>query len=77
LGIGLLPIYRHRGLGTALVRRALHWSWDAGYQRASLTTRPDNARAIHVFQRCGFACTRRTDDGLLEMGCVLSPSRGR
>lgn len=77
LGIGLLPKYRHRGLGTALVRRALHWGRDTGYQRVSLTTRLNNARAIHVFSRCGFARMRCADDGLLEMACMLSPSRGR
>jgi len=74
LGIGLLPAYRDRGIGTALVRQALAWAGGAGYQRIRLTTHPNNARAIHVFRRCGFSLTRRIDVNLLEMTCDLLPS---
>lgn len=72
LGIGLLPLYRDRGLGTALVRRSLAWAGDAGYRRINLTTHPDNARAIHVFQRCGFTFTGKTRGRMLEMTCALA-----
>jgi len=72
LGIGLLPAYRDRGIGTALVRRSLGWARNVGYQRISLTTRPDNARAIHVFTCCGFGFTGQAGDNLLEMACDLS-----
>jgi RimJ/RimL family protein N-acetyltransferase len=71
LGVGLLPVYRDQGIGTALVRRSLRWAEDVGYQRVSLTTHPENGRAIHVFTRCGFAFTRRADDNLLEMAYDL------
>lgn len=54
LGIGLLPMYRDRGLGTGLVRLALTWAGAAGFQRVWLTARADNTRAVHVFTRCGF-----------------------
>jgi len=72
LGIGLLPAYRDRGLGTDLIRRSLAWARDAGYRRVSLTTRPDNTRAIHVFQRCDFAFTGKTHGQMLKMTCTLA-----
>ena len=72
LGIGLLPEYRDQGIGTTLVRQSLTWAASAGYRTVSLTTHPDNVRAIHVFSRCGFAFTRRVDDNLLEMAYDLS-----
>ena len=75
LGIGLLPPYRDRGLGTALVRRSMAWVGEAGYRRITLTTRPDNARAIHVFRRCGFVFTGKTRDRMLEMTCALAGHR--
>ncbi|MBM4428757.1 MAG: GNAT family N-acetyltransferase [Chloroflexi bacterium] len=71
LGLGLLPAYRNRGIGTALIRQSLSWARDAGYWRVSLTTYPNNARAIHVFSSCGFAFTQRTERQLLEMACGL------
>jgi GNAT superfamily N-acetyltransferase len=69
LGVGLLPAYRDRGVGTALVRQSLEWARDAGHGQVRLTTHPDNARAIHVFTRCGFAFTRRVGEDLIEMAC--------
>jgi len=71
LGVGLLPEYRDQGIGTALVRESLAWAADVCYQSVSLTTRPDNARAIHVFTRCGFVFTGQVADLLLEMTCDL------
>lgn len=71
LGIGLLVPYRDRGIGTALVRRSLGWAKDVGCQSVRLTTHPDNARAIHIFTRCGFVFTRSVDEDLLEMTCDL------
>jgi len=71
LGIGLLPPYRDRGVGMALVCHSLTWAKDAGYQRVRLTTNPDNARAIHVFTRCGFIFSERVAQNVLEMTCDL------
>ena len=67
LGVGLLAPYRDQGIGTGLVRQALQWAWSAGLERVCLTTRPDNARAIHVFTSCGFHLTGRSHNGSLEM----------
>ena len=74
LGIGLLPPYRDRGIGTALVRQSLSWAKNAGYQCVRLTTHPDNARAIHVFTRCEFTFTGQGSDNWLEMTCDLACS---
>jgi len=62
LGIGLLAPFRDHGLGTAMVIAALHWAADAGYRWVTLTARPDNLRAIHVFAKCGFVANGRQDD---------------
>jgi len=71
VGLGLLPPHRDRGIGTAMLRQALDWARQAGYRQAHLTTREDNARAIHVFQRCGFRVAGQAEDGLLIMTCDL------
>jgi ribosomal protein S18 acetylase RimI-like enzyme len=71
LGVGLLPAYRNRGLGTMLVRQALDWALAAGLQRVALTTRQDNTRAIRVFTRRGFAFTGRVDHNAVAMSCEL------
>jgi len=70
LGIGLLPSYRHQGIGTELVRSALKWAAAAGYRCVTLTVHPDNAHARHVFERCGFQYGA-VDKGRLMMTCVL------
>jgi RimJ/RimL family protein N-acetyltransferase len=70
LGIGLLPEYRGHGIGTALVRSALVWAGDTSYHRVTLTVHPDNMRARHVFEHCGFQYGA-TDDGRLLMTCDL------
>ncbi len=54
LGIGLLPEYRGRGIGTALVQSALRWAVGAGYRRVTLDVHSDNAPARRLFERCGF-----------------------
>ncbi|MGQ9803883.1 MAG: GNAT family N-acetyltransferase [Anaerolineae bacterium] len=81
LGIGLLAPYRDRGIGTDLVRRALDWAGQAGYRQVRLSTRADNARAIHVFRKCGFRFTGSVNGHLLEMTCDIAseetPEEGR
>lgn len=79
LGIGLLQPYRDRGIGTALVHKALHWASLVEVPKVTLLTRPDNARAIHVFEKCGFGTTGHISGNLLEMKWgmhSLHPSAG-
>lgn len=76
LGIGLLPAYRGHGLGKALLGQTLDWAIDRGVQRATLTVRTDNARAIRIFERCGFRKTGREGGGCMEMNCRPRPLGG-
>ena len=55
LGMGLLPAFRDKGHGRALIRAAVDASWQRGMQRIELTVHASNARAIALYQREGFA----------------------
>ena len=54
VGIGLLPAYRNRGWGTLLLRSAVSWACQAGFERLCLTVRNDNGRAQYLFRKFGF-----------------------
>lgn len=71
LGIGLLPEHREQGIGTTLVRESLAWACDAGYERVNLFVHPNNVRAMHIFNCCGFTFVRQTEGNLVEMACNL------
>lgn len=71
LGIGLLPPYRGRGVGTRMLQQALAWARGRRLARLTLTTRTDNSRALHVFEKCGFAPTGAGDGIWIEMECAL------
>lgn len=71
LGIGLLPPYRERGIGTAMIQRSLRWACERSLTRLTLTTHDDNHRAIHVFEKCGFSPTGRREGEWIEMELML------
>jgi RimJ/RimL family protein N-acetyltransferase len=71
LGIGLVQPYRDRGIGTTLVCESLEWALTVGIERVTLSARADNARAIHVFEKCGFRSIGYAVDDLLKMECEL------
>ena len=77
LGIGLLPPYRNQGLGTDMVRKTLNWACGQGLARLTLTTRDDNHRAIHVFEKCGFSPTGRNEGKWIEMEYLLQNTETR
>jgi ribosomal protein S18 acetylase RimI-like enzyme len=54
LGMGLLPQFRGRGIGTNLIRSALAASQTIGLQRVELTVRENNAIAIALYKKVGF-----------------------
>src|SRR4249920_1135345 len=54
LGMGLLPAFRHRGIGTQLLSAAISTAWSRGLQRIELTVREDNANAKALYERLGF-----------------------
>lgn len=49
------PHYQRRGLGEAMLRWALAWFRGQGLRRASLTVSTDNAPAIALYRKLGFA----------------------
>jgi len=70
LGIGLLPAYRNRGVGTYLVRQSLAWAKNVGLNQVVLTATVDNSRALRVFKKCRFQ-TLTTINGRVRMACRL------
>lgn len=55
LGMGVLPDYRGRGIGESLLRATLAKARTKGITRVELMARADNARAIRLYERMGFA----------------------
>lgn len=63
LGIAITASMQDRGYGTEAVRAMVDYGMDAlGFHRIFLKVFPDNARAIHVYEKCGFRKYDRTED---------------
>jgi RimJ/RimL family protein N-acetyltransferase len=54
LGMGLLPSYRGRGIGRALIRRTMDAALAFGLTRIELTVRESNVNAIALYEAVGF-----------------------
>src|SRR3954471_20909584 len=54
LGMGLLPQFRHQGIGRRLIAQALDAARDFGLQRVELTVRENNTNAIALYKQTGF-----------------------
>jgi ribosomal protein S18 acetylase RimI-like enzyme len=54
LGMGLLPQFRHQGIGSRLMSRALADARAFGFSRVELTVYRINANAIRLYQKAGF-----------------------
>ena len=54
LGMGILPPFRGRGNGTALIQATLSEARRIGLVRFELTVHADNERAIALYKRFGF-----------------------
>ena len=54
LGMGLLPAFRGKGHGAALIGATLTEAYRQGLVRIELTVHADNARAIRLYERIGF-----------------------
>ena len=52
--VAVLPEYRRRGIGQALVRGALQGFQDAGVRRVTLEVTSDNLSAVSLYNRIGF-----------------------
>ena len=55
LGMGIIAPYRGLGLGTRMLAATLERAQQAGLTRAELIVRADNAAAIALYRRFGFA----------------------
>lgn len=60
LAVSLLPAYRNRGIGTALLSDLLDQVRAGGYEAVSLSVQKAN-RALHLYRRLGFRTV--TDHG--------------
>ena len=69
LGIAITAGMQDRGYGTETVRAMVRYGMDElGLRRIFLKVFPDNARAIHVYEKCGFREYDRTaDDVFMEI----------
>ena len=66
LGMGLLPQFRHQGLGTQLIRQALEAARAFGFWRVELEVRQNNESAIALYKKMGF-----TTEGFLRNACKV------
>ena len=63
LGIAITAEKQDQGYGTEAVRALAQYGIDTlGLERVVLRTNPDNVRAIHVYEKCGFREYDRTED---------------
>ncbi|MFO1217126.1 MAG: GNAT family N-acetyltransferase [Burkholderiaceae bacterium] len=63
LGMGVLPEFRGRGLGRAVLNACIAKAWTNGLERVDLEVRADNSPAIQLYTALGF---RR--EGIKERG---------
>lgn len=64
LGMGIIPAYRDRGLGTRLIEATLEEARRQGFVRIALSAHADNARAIALYRKVGFIEEGVERDGL-------------
>ena len=63
LGIAITADMQNQGYGTEAVLAMTNYGMkQLGLKRIFLRTRPDNARAEHVYEKCGFREYDRNDD---------------
>jgi ribosomal protein S18 acetylase RimI-like enzyme len=76
--LGVLPHHRGRGLGRALLMKALYGFRDAGLGRAFLEVTAQNESAIRLYRQLGFRCRKtiykmvETEDALLQATGLLA-----
>ncbi len=56
--LGVIPSHRGRGLGTALLLKALHGFRQVGLGRAFLEVTAQNEAAVRLYRRIGFRCRK-------------------
>ncbi len=66
LAISLLPEYRGKGIGTALLKDMLVLLREKGYSQVSLSVQKDNY-AVKLYRKLGFRIYRETDNEYLML----------
>jgi ribosomal protein S18 acetylase RimI-like enzyme len=56
--LGVIPAYRGRGLGVAILLQALHGFRQTGLARATLEVTAQNEPAIRMYRQLGFRCRK-------------------
>ena len=65
------PQFQNIGIGTELARSSLDFARELGFVQAWLSVESRNARARHVFKKCGFGCLSAENPGDVEMALDL------
>jgi GNAT superfamily N-acetyltransferase len=72
---GVVPAYRCKGLGRALLLKSLYGFWRSGLGRAHLEVTADNSAAVRLYRRVGFRC-RKTLYKAVESGVEVEAAGG-
>jgi hypothetical protein len=56
--VGVVELARQKGIGSALLARAIESFKSSGFARVCLEVTADNRRAIHLYRRLGFRRTK-------------------
>lgn len=67
IGIGVAQPYRNQDIGRQLLQVAQQWAAVQQINQLHLSTRVDNERAIHLFQKMGFFINKRLSNSYLSM----------
>ncbi|MBA7607598.1 Mycothiol acetyltransferase [subsurface metagenome] len=59
IGIYIADAYQNKGIGTALLRRAIDAAREEEMDKVTLSVIADNPRAIRVYRKCGFHVVNR------------------
>jgi GNAT superfamily N-acetyltransferase len=68
--------WQSRGLGTALIRRAVELATEAGHAELSAVAHPGNLRITRLLRRAGLRPTAQLVDGLLRVQAALPQPAG-
>ncbi|HWN34459.1 MAG TPA: GNAT family N-acetyltransferase [Pseudonocardia sp.] len=71
LGVLVEDTWQARGVGTALVRRAVELATEAGHLELSAVAHPGNLRITRLLRRSGLRPTAQLVDGLLRVQVTL------
>jgi CBS domain-containing protein len=61
------PAFQNTGIGTQLTHCAVQLAYEIGFEKIWLPVEATNARARHVYKKCGFSCLPVKDRHALEM----------